>query len=232
MKKKLVRINADKDKIINLYIDKKTRNNETIKMIKKGIQGPLRYFNTVKKISFDVELIYSRKEYDSKLGFKTPDWLIASAFTNKFIIFSPSKIEKYTCHNKNEFIQLITHETTHILLKKLNPNFCVWMHEGIALNLAKQTKTKNIETRNINYFIKKCLFKNSNYDAFISRQGYDISYRLVKFLLDTYSKKIILELFKIRYYSTKSAEKDVCKALNQNKKKLIGQFTKVLETHK
>jgi hypothetical protein len=166
-----------------------------------------------------------------KLGIKTPDWLIASAFTNKFIIFEPSKIEKYTCHNKNEFEQLITHETSHILLKELNPNCCAWMNEGIALNIAKQEKRKDIKSENISHFIKNSLFKNSKYETFISKQGYDISYRLIKFLLENYNKKIMLGLFKIDYKSSKSTEKDVCRVLGQNKNKLIDQFTKILKTH-
>jgi len=231
MKKDLTRINIDKDKIINLYIGKGTESRNIIKMIKMGIQNPFKYFNTIKKISFDIELIYSRKEIDGILGSKTPNWLIASSFKNKFIIFDPSKIEKYTCHNKNEFEQLITHETTHILLKKLNSNLCDWMNEGLALNIAKQEKRKDIKAKNINYFIKNCLFKNSKYETFISKQGYNISYRLIRFLLANYDKKTMLKLFKIEYKSNKSAEKDVCRVLSQNKNKLIDQFTKILKIH-
>lgn len=228
MEKETIKINIDKNKTINLCVDKKSETENIIEMIRKGTKDPFKYFDTVKKINFDIELIYSREEFNNKLGTKTPDWLVASAFTNKFIIFEPSKIEKYTCHKKEEFTQLIAHETSHILLKELNPNYCAWMNEGVALNIAKQDKIKNIKSENISHFIKNNLFKNSKYDTFIEKQGYDISYKLVRYLLKNYSKKKMLDLFKIKYSYTKSAEKDACRILNKNKSELINQFTEFL----
>ena len=229
MKKEAIKINIGRNKIINLYINKETNSEKIIKMIKKGVQKPFDYFNNVKKISFDIELIYSRKEMNIKLKFKTPNWLIAHSFGKKFIIFEPSKIEKCTSHKRNEFAKIIAHETSHIMLKKINPDFCTWLNEGIAQNIANQKKKIEIKPKNIKYFIKNCLFINSGYKKFISNQGYEISYRLTKSLIDSYDKKTLLKLLKLKYYFDKSSEKNFCKILQKNKQELIEKFIKVLE---
>jgi len=229
MEKEILKIKIDKGKNIDILFKSELENQKTIKMIKKGVLNSFNYFNNVKTIKFTIELIYSRKEFDKMIGSKTESWVTAHSFGNRFIIFSPSEIEKCTSHRRNEFMPIISHETSHVLLKKLNTNFCTWMNEGIAQYTADQERKEKIKLKNISCFFNDSLFKNSNYDRFISRQGYEISYKLVNYLMANYSKKIIIKLLQVKYDFVKSSEKDVCKILNTNKDKLIAQFEEVLE---
>lgn len=229
MKKETIKLNIEKNKTIDIFLNDGSEGQKIIEMIKKGVQGPFDYFNNVKIIKFSVELIYSRKEFNKKLGCKTERWITAHSFRDRFIIFSPSEIEKYTSHNRNEFMQIVSHETSHVLLKKLNTAFCVWMNEGIAQNIAGQERKERIDPKNINYFLNECLFKNSNYDKFISRQGYEISYKLVRFLMANYNKEKIVRLLQVRYDFIASSEKDICRILNTDKDKLIAKFKEVLK---
>ena len=227
--KRQIELKVGKDKTINVLIDKRAREQKVAEMIRKGAGVAFDYFNNVKKINFGVELIYSRAEFDEKIGFKTENWVTAHSFGNRFIIFSPAKIEKQTSHKKNEFIPIVSHETSHVLLKKLNTDFCTWLNEGIAQNIARQEQEKEIGSENIEHFLRYSLFKNSNYHKFISKQGYEISYKLTRFLMASYSKKQMMELLKIKYCSIKSPEKDFCKILKTDKEKLIEKFKEVLK---
>jgi len=227
--KKEIKLNVDENKTIVLFVDSQSENQDIVEMIKKGARDSFVYFDNIKKIRFGVELIYSRKEFDKKIGYKTESWVTAHSFGSSFIIFSPLGMEKYTSHNRNEFIQIITHETSHIMLKKLNTDFCTWMNEGIAQNIAGQKQKARIDSKNTNYFLKESLFKNSNYEKFISRQGYEISYKLVRFLMTKYDKETIIRLLQVKYDFTDSSRGNICKILDTDSDKLIDQFKKVLE---
>lgn len=229
MRKEITKLRVDKNKIINIILNKTIESKKIAEIIKKGVQRSLDYFSMVKIINFDIELIYSREEFDKIIEHKTENWVSAYSFAGKFIIFSPSEIEKHTSHKKNEFLQIISHETSHILLKKINANFCTWLNEGIAQYISSQRQKEIIDPKNINYFIKECLLKNSEYEKFISRQGYQISYKLVKFLAENYDKDRIIKLLQIKYDFIKSSEKDFCKILNTHIDKLLNQFKAVLK---
>ena len=230
MEKQRIILNFSKDKTISVLVDKKLKNKKTVEMIKKGVKKAFDYFDSVRKIDFGIELIYSRNEFDEEVGFKTENWVTANSFGKRFIIFSPSKIEEQTSHKKNEFIPIISHETAHILLKKINTDFCAWLSEGIAQNIAGQEQRQEVKPENLKYFIKDSLFKNSNYQKFISRQGYTISYKLVNFLVKNYSKKQLMDLLKIKYDYENSSMENFCKILKINKKNLLDQFKCVLKS--
>jgi hypothetical protein len=230
MEKKQIELKIEKDKMISVFVDKKSKNLKNIEMIKEGVKKSFGYFDNIKKINFSVELIYSRDEFDQKIGYKTKNWVIGSALGDRFIIFSPEKIEEETNHKKNEFIPLITHEATHIFHKKINPkNFGFWLSEGIAQNIAGQEQKIDIEKKNITYFLRYCLFKNPGYYKFVSHQGYEISQRLVKFLMENYSKEQMIKLLKIKYNSKNSIKKDFGKILKIKEKDFLFQVKSVLE---
>ena len=103
------------------------------------------------------------------------------------------------------------------------------MHEGIATNIANQIKTNKIINENIDLFFKYGLFKNSNYNEFISHQGYTISYKIIKFLLDNYKKQTVMDLMKIKYDFKNSCEEELCKILGMQKDELVSLFKSILE---
>jgi len=230
MKKKLIKILINNRVRIDLLIMQNREQAKIIKMIKEGVYSPLKFFNNIKNIRFGIEVIYNRAEFNGKLGYKTEDWVTAHSFGDKFIIFSQNAIEEYTTHRKGEFIPIISHETSHIFLKKMSPQFSTWMNEGLAQNIAKQIQKQKIKQKNINHFVKNSLFKNSNYSRFIEKQGYEISYKLVNYLLNRYSKEKIFKLLAIRYGFNRSAEKKFCKILGLKKDEVIHEFITVLRS--
>lgn len=228
MKKEVVRLRIG-DKKVELHLKRGRGVRNILRQIRTGVRRPFEFFSNISSIHFCIELVYSRKEFDKVLGQKTETWVTAHSFGKKFIIFDPSAIERYTSHRRNEFTQIIAHETSHVLLKKLNTAFCIWMNEGLAQYIAGQSPKDSIHLDNRDYFISECLFKNSNYDTFISKQGYEISYRLVQYLLRKYGKKRMMRLLAVRYPFTGSAEKSVCRILHTEKEELIDQCKRVLQ---
>jgi len=232
MEKGTIKIEAGKDVVANILIGDKTGIGKIIEDIKNGISNAAAFFNDSKDVSFEIELIYSREEFDKYLGEKTENWVIAHSFENKFIIFSPEKIEEHTNHKKSEFLQIICHETCHILLQRMNPKFSFWMFEGIALNVANQIKKGEVKKENLEYFINECLFKNLSYEKFISHRGYLISYLLMKYFLDNYDKETVIALMKIRYGVDDFSKKEFCKIVNMTEGQIVDLAKKVLENKK
>lgn len=229
--KQEIELKIDQHRTINILVAKGLQNRKVVEMIKKGVEAAFDYFDSVKKINFSIELIYSRDEFNERIGRETADWLIGNSFGNRFIIFSPDKIEKCTNHKKEEFVPLIAHETTHVLHKKINPRFINWLGEGIAQHIAGQEKKVPIDPKNIRHFLRYNFFKNSNYGKFISRQGYVISNVLTEYITTTYSKKQVLALLKVRNTSSSSAKKQFGNILKINEEKLIPRVKEVLRQH-
>ena len=144
---------------------------------------------------FKIDLVYSRKQYDKKVKRKTKRWEIANTSNNSFIIFHPDFIESETDHKKEEFDCILTHEIAHVITNSINSIFLNWISEGIAQYIADQKpSTKYVKQSNVNHFIKNNFYKNSNYQDFISHEGYEVSYWLIKYILEKYGKKNISSL--------------------------------------
>ncbi|MDD2731872.1 MAG: hypothetical protein PHI53_01600 [Candidatus Pacebacteria bacterium] len=82
--------NKIKDKINggNIYLKYKAED-KSVKQIKKYIIDILKKLKTFYKINnlkFNIELFYSRKEFNRKIGYKTPDWLVGFAFKNNIYL--------------------------------------------------------------------------------------------------------------------------------------------------
>lgn len=215
-----------------ISIGEETDIETTIENVEKGIKSSFRFFDNITDLNFKIKFAYSREEFDEYVKEKTANWVVAHSFEDKFIIFAPEKIEQYTNHKKEEFSQIVCHETCHILTQKINHNFSFWMFEGIALNVANQIKKGEIKKENLDYFIDKCLFKNSNYKDFISHQGYLISYLLIKYFLENYSKNIIMSLLKINYNNNNFVEKEFCEIINMDKKRVVDIVNNILQNKK
>lgn len=199
-----------------------------VKGIKKSVQKAINFFEHKKPLEFKIELIYSREEFNKKIDSKTEDWVTAHSFKNSFIVFHPNCFRRYTCHDKNEFYQIITHETAHILLKHINPKFCTWLNEGIAQFIAGQKQKARIKPESKKYFIRNCLFKNSNYDKFIKNEGYQIAYKIVDYFIHKYGKRKIIELLNIKYGFDKSTEKEFCRLFDLSEDEIIRIIRKAL----
>ncbi len=167
----------------------------------------------IKNPKINIELVYSRKEFDDKLNCKTPRWLVAAAFKNNIYLFSPAVIENLSDHKKMEVKKLLTHELCHIFNSKINKTNLMWVDEGAALFLANQHKSGNFTKKELNLFSNNFFTENMNLRLFAENNGYKISYRVIKKIVGKYNKKKILELLRI------NPEKKRCK---EKLEKIIG----------
>lgn len=186
-------------KNIRVFIFGSSKNLKFIEiLIKKSCDHLLSFFetsHTPKQLK--LFLLSSRKNLDLKMKQRTPEWLAAYSFNGSIYILSPESFEAESTHKKAEFKKILTHELTHIFIEQINKNSLRCLDEGLALNLSKQTKNNTISKDNWLYFMENHLTKNGLLNNFSEREGYKISYWVVKYYLDKYSKDKILELLKL-----------------------------------
>src|SRR3972149_3303125 len=172
----------------------------------------------IKPINFKIYLIYSREQYDKKVKRSSERWEIANTSGSSFIILHPDVIENETSHKKEEFEQILTHEFTHVITNSINPNFLSWISEGVALNIAGQNHfSKYVNKSNADYFIKNSLYTNVDNQDFVTHEGYEISYWLVRYILEKYGKEKFLSLIKVENdISSKDKLKEIFGKSNVN----------------
>jgi len=165
----------------------------------------LKKFYKINVSKINLELIYSRKEFNDKINRQTPRWMVGITFKNKIYLLSPFIIEKVSTHKKSELNKIITHELCHIFNNKINKNSLIWVDEGIALFLAKQKKKKDFKKAEWQFFINNFLIKNIDFWSFVKYNGYKISYWTIKTSTNKIGAKNLLDLIKI------NAKKNNCK---------------------
>lgn len=228
MIKKEKKVKIKKTIAVEILFDESHSVAHIIDDIKKSISHAVDFFDYKKFVTFRIELIYSRKEFDEKIGHKTENWVTAYSFKDHFIIFHPDCFQKFTSHNNSEFSQIITHETSHIIIKQMNIEFSNWLSEGIAQYIAGQKHSTKILPQSLNYFTNNCLFKNSDYYKFIGNQGYEISYIIVNYLIKKYGKQTILKLLSIKFnYNSNTSLINFSKILHLSKDELISEIKSI-----
>ncbi len=143
-----------------------------------------------------IHIFDTRQEFNKEIKRDTPEWLVANASNNNLInILSPFAFEKESSHKKKEFIQVLTHEISHLFIHELSMGNAVpkWLNEGLASYFAGQHKDKKEVIYIEEDFCKKLgtprgWNDNVNYDA------YTIASRFVSFLIKEYSFNKIREL--------------------------------------
>lgn len=172
------------------------------KLVKNTILNSFKRLKKLYKVSpknihpMCFELIYSRKELNSKIGKKTANWLVGFSHKNKIYLFSPIAIEKFSFHKKSHINKLITHELCHLFNYAANPLLPIWLNEGIALVIANQKKDFLIPKSDWLFFNNNLSNKNFNFRKFSEHSGYKISYKLATNLLDKLGQDSLLQLVK------------------------------------
>jgi hypothetical protein len=91
------------------------------------------FFNIEGNFKIKICFIYSPEEYEFHTGRKFEDWIIASCYYNYTIfIFSPTIIEKFTVHKKEEIENTIYHEISHLFYGAAKFQNLPLFNEGIA----------------------------------------------------------------------------------------------------
>lgn len=157
----------------------------------------LNKFYKIKKPKINLELIYSRKEFNAKIGRQTPKWLVGVTLKNKIYLFSPSVIEKVSSHKKSGVKKILAHEICHIFNNKLNKNPLMWIDEGMALFLAGQKKENDFIKKELDFFRTNFFDKNIKLKLFAKHNGYKISYWGIKTIVEKRSINKLLDLIKI-----------------------------------
>lgn len=193
------------------------------KLVKDSVTTALKFFSNagvdIQKQKIRIKLLYSRSEFDKALGKSTENWLSGSIKKGTILIFHPDVLERESSHKKTELSQILTHEICHIFIDRINPKSSWWLDEGVAQYAAGQKPTRKTPPINIDYFIKNHLFKNTNYDAFISHNGYQIAYMMTEMLIKKHGKDVVIELLKIK--PGKDMKKKFLTAINESPKTFL-----------
>lgn len=173
---------------------------QSISWVKRLVLSNLRKLNKFYKTDYpeiNLELVYSRKEFDDKIGRHTPDWMVGVSLKNKIYLFSPLSIEKFSTHKKSKLNKIIAHELCHIFNNKINKEILNWVDEGTALFLADQKKAKDFKKSDWYFFIDNFLNENINLRSFAKHEGYKISYWLVRTIIENLGVNTLYRLIKI-----------------------------------
>lgn len=141
----------------------------------KFLKKAEKYFEVKLKRKPSLIKVKTRKEFNLITGRKTKKWMVATPLKGNIVIFSEETIEKETTHKKEEYIQLINHEISHLCYyEKYKENTPVWLNEGLALHLAGQKK-KSVKVN------KEDMLKLYTIEGFLKdKQAYQKSYELVR----------------------------------------------------
>lgn len=201
----------------------------TEKATKSSIQDLKKFFNT--NLNFlNVYLVYSRAELDRLFGFKTREWMVASAGIEKdgLGILAPSVIERYSKLSQRDFPKLIKHELVHRFIPKIAKGFFVpkWLDEGTAIFLANQViqKLKPADLSPIG--IMKKLDTNKHWRKHIGQGAYNMSGLLVEFLVKHYGSEELIRLLGDlpKEYSFKEFAMTFSKVFNQTMEQVEEEF--------
>lgn len=220
-----------------MYVSKEIQKNITIlskkedkysKCIERYIASDLKNLKKFYKIScpkIDIELFYSRKEFNNRIGRSTPDWLVGFARKNTIYLFSPSIIEKVSSHKKTKVKKILIHELSHIFNNKINKNILTWVDEGTAMFVAKQNKKKDFTKKNLDFFSNNFFDKDIDLDVFAKNNGYKISYWAIKTFIKKYNKNKLLKLIKVNSKKN-NCEKEIEKIIGIPKEIFLKMLNK------
>lgn len=160
-----------------------------------------------KTLGFDEPLnikiyVYDKKEtFQSKrLGCLAPNlnlnWYVGDVYETSVLLLSPASLE--SCHDYETIKNTAAHEIAHVYTRSLNHQISLWLDEGLAGYLSKQTPTKDFSK----YFsfptISQTHVKNNM--SFAISGGYQFSYTYVDYLIRTYGLDKTIKLVKTGSY--------------------------------
>ena len=147
--------------------------------------------------TIQLELMYSRQEYNNRLGRETEDWMSARVEDGVTIILDPDALEKYSSHSRQEFPAIVVHELTHIFTQAINKPTLDWVNEGLAQYVAGQDSGRPIDAEKLEYFLDHHFVANTGYNDFIAHSGYRISFLLVSHLVKQYGESVIARMISL-----------------------------------
>lgn len=177
-----------------------------------------------------VKVFDTRLDFDNKIGWDTPDWLVAMADNNGKVIhiLSPIALKNESSHEAKEFIPILKHEFTHIFFTHLSDGSSepMWLNEGLAAYIAKQHRhDKKIVIKSK---FCKTISTSRDWNKMINHGAYAMSALFVYFLINNYSFKKIKELISSlnKEYTYSSFKKIFLKVYNKDFEEIEELFIK------
>lgn len=93
--------------------------------------------------NFIIRIHETRNDFDKQLKRKTLEWEVANAsYNNEIDILHPEAFTKESSHEENEFIPILKHEISHLLIDRLTNNKKIpkWLDEGLSSYISGQYK--------------------------------------------------------------------------------------------
>lgn len=175
--------------------------------IKRGVRLLSEYFNREMKLpEIEITLAENRKEYDLILSnrhglkaLKTPATRIAQPIDTNLLLLSPSAYESDSTYifKKEEYIRLMIHEYTHIVIRLLSCETDAvprWFEEGLAVYLSEQWLYEDEIVGPVYWGVKKNKIPTLRKILTNRIYYYLWGWTVVKYIEKHYGKKMILNI--------------------------------------
>lgn len=176
-----------------------------------------------------IQLLYDREEMDKHWGTKSPSWLQAMVDNHDpylIYIFSPLVFEKVTKKKKEEILPTIVHEAAHTFVSEMNDRCFAWANEGICEFVTGKDSYGKIEKDNWLWFKNNdVLFDPAiDWSELTGHQGYAISYRLIKYIVEKYGKDAVFSIIRIKRVPDKDLKKKMGQLLGGSFDRFVEDF--------
>ena len=147
-------------------------------------------FAKIKIPKFNIQIIYSRKQFDEIWGFETQDYVSAFVKGNNIVIFAYGIFEKETRWKKSDFLKTLIHEINHLFYQELRKDNYdpLWLSEGLATFMQHDKKKFNYNDK---LKIKKKVLNQSPNE--MTLESYQIFTMFVEYLILSFGENKILE---------------------------------------
>ncbi len=142
---------------------------------------------------FEIKLVYSRKEFDTLWGEKTPKYVSAFAKEDNIVIFSYGVFDKETKWEKKKFREALIHEINHLFYQELRDDEYdpLWLSEGLATFMQHDKKKFDYKEK---LKIRKEILNQSFEDMTI--ESYQIFTLFVEYLILNFKEEDIIKFIK------------------------------------
>lgn len=148
-----------------------------------------------------IEYIYSRGRMDQLWGDKTKiSAMVDNHNPYKIYIYHPSVFETFTDKKLDEIIPILTHEVAHTFVTEINHRCFAWMNEGICEYVLDTDLYDNKFNKvDWDWFVKNGVFLDPkrSWSKLLLRSGYEISFNLVKYIIEKFGKQKFFKLLAV-----------------------------------
>jgi hypothetical protein len=175
-------------------------------------------FAKIKIPKFNIQLVYSRKEFNKLWGSETQDFVSAFVKDDKIVIFAYSVFDKETTWKKKEFYNTLIHEINHLFYQELRDDEYdpLWLSEGLATFMQHHQRKSN---HKIKFEITEKVLEQRFEE--ITIESYSVFGLFVEYLIINFGKDQLLELIsglkegqKLNYLFQKIYKKSFIELIN------------------